>query len=100
MSFVLAYQKDGSDELEMMKIPMGTEDAVDKIIAKGNQVKFRNGLELNHDEIKGIFTEKEYERFKKILFEGAKTAEPGKKSFLELGMKMKKEKSIAKVKHS
>lgn len=98
VKYVLAYQKEGRDNLEQYAIPLGMEDMVDKMITGKDVVRFKSGLVLKQDEIKGIFTQKEFLELERTLFNPKAPPGPGFTEFLEMGKAMKEKKPLDKWK--
>lgn len=98
MQYVLAYQKAGTNTIDSYDIPDGKEQAFDTFITGKEEVTFKDGLRLNRDEIKGIFTLAEFESFKQAFF--TKEIGPGLRTFLELGKALKEKQSLEKWKRA
>lgn len=98
MKYVLAYQLEGTTTIDCYPIPKGQEDAFDKYITeqvkKTGEVTLKSGLKLKEDEIKGPFTEADFERFKDAFFAPAPKLGPGYEDWLKMGAKLKKRESL------
>lgn len=74
MNYYLVYQKPG-EALQGVLIPKGYEDTIDRVISRQKGLEHAKLGKLEHEEIKGIFTEAEYQGLKVITnpADGTKT---------------------------
>lgn len=88
----LVYQKDGSDRIESLALVDAAAKVVQQAIEGGQGIQStRLGIHLKASEVKGLYSDEEYEGLKNMW---APKAGTGYKSFLELGDALKKKESL------
>ena len=76
----LVYQKEGQD-IEGVEIPEGYEKQIDDVISKHKGFEHKKLGRLEDEEIKGIFTEEQYQGLKVIA-----APEQGRKTWDEMAV--------------
>jgi hypothetical protein len=94
----LVYQKNDSDQIDAIDIVDKAVPTIEKAILDGKGIySTKLGLNLRATEIKGLFTQEQYETMK-VMWVPKKVNASGYANFLEMGKAMKERRNLERFK--